>query len=395
MDTELLRDLRILDFTWVLAGPLATRILADFGSEVIKVQSRRISQGIEDNLNGYFNTWNRNKRSITLDMHYAEARKIFLRLVKMSDVVVDNFSPRVMSNWGLSYEELKKVNPKIIMVSISGFGHTGPLKDFVAFAPTLQAYAGLTDLTSFKRNNPLGLGFPYADIVAALYTTLMILISLEAREKTGRGEYIDLSEFEALCTTIGPTLLDLAVNQKELLPRGNKADYIPAAPYGVYKCLGVDRWCVIAVFHEKEWVSFCNVLGNPAWVTDERFSTLNSRQKHAAELDEGIEKWTRQFPPEQAAELLQKAGVPAGVVQNAEDLAKDPQLHARGFFVNVEHPILGRTISDRVPWKCPENFASSWRPAPGLGDDNDYVFRQLLGMEEKELSLNKERGIIS
>ena len=306
MDTELLRDLRILDFTWVLAGPLATRILADFGSEVIKVQSRRISQGTEDNLNGYFNTWNRNKRSITLNMHYSEARQIFLRLVKMSDVVVENFSPRVMSNWGLSYEELKRVNPKIIMVSISGFGHTGPLRDFIAFAPTLQAYSGLTDLTSFERNNPLGLGFPYADIVAALYATLMMLTSLEAREKTGQGEYIDLSEFETLCTTMGPTLLDIAVNQKEVLHRGNKADYIPAAPHGVYRCLGVDRWCVIAVFHEEEWISLCNVLRNLDWTKEEKFSTLEKRQKNAAQLDEGIEKWTRQFPPEEAVELLQK-----------------------------------------------------------------------------------------
>jgi len=394
MDIELLRGLRILDFSWVLAGPLATRILADFGSEVIKVQSRRVSRGTEDNLSGYFNTWNRNKRSVTLDMHYAEAKEIFLRLVKISDVVVENFSPRVISNWGLGYEEFKKVNPRIIMVSISGFGHTGPLRDLVALAPTLQAYSGLTDITSFERGNPLGLGFPYADIAAALHTTLMILISLEAREKTGQGEYIDLSEFEALCTTMGPTLLDIAVNQKDLLPRGNKADYIPAAPYGVYRCLGVDRWCVIAVFHEEEWISLCHVLRNLDWTKEENFSTLEKRQKNAAELDEGIEKWTRQFPPEEAVELLQKAGVPAGVVQNAGDLARDPHLRARSFFAEVEHPLLGRTISDRVPWKCPENFSASWRPAPGLGEDNDYVFRQLLGMEERELSIYKERRII-
>jgi crotonobetainyl-CoA:carnitine CoA-transferase CaiB-like acyl-CoA transferase len=394
MNTRLLGGLRILDFTWVLAGPLATRILSDFGAEVIKIQSHKGSPGPGGNLTGSFNTWNRNKRSISLDMQAPEAREIFLKLVQVSDVVIENFSPRVMDNWGLGFEELHRVNSRIIMASISGFGHTGPLKDFVAFAPTVQAYSGFTGLTSFEQAHPFGTGFPYADIVSALYATLMILASLESREQTGQGEYIDLSEFEALCTTLGPALLDVAVNQTEFIPQGNRADYIPAAPYGVYRCQGSDRWCVIAVFREKEWVSFREVLGQPHWMGDEKFSTLEGRQKNMSDLDEQIEKWTSEFSPDHIVDLLQKAGIPAGVVQNAEDLAKDPQLRARSFWVTVEHPVLGPTISDRVPWKCPENFADSWRPAPSLGEGNDYVFRQLLGMEERELSLYRERGII-
>lgn len=394
MNTGLLSGLRILDFTWVLAGPLATRILADFGAEVIKIQSPKGSPGPGGNLTGSFNTWNRNKRSISLDMNAAEARGIFLKLAQISDVVVENFSPRVMDNWGLGFEELQKVNPRIIMASLSAFGHAGPLKDFVAFAPTIQAYSGFTGLTSFEQNHPLGTGFPYADTVSALYATLMILASLEAREKTGLGEYIDLSELEALCTTLGPPLLDVAANQREIIPQGNRADYIPAAPYGVYRCQGVDRWCVIAVFREKEWASFREVLGQPRWMEDEKFSTLEGRQQNMSELDGQIEKWTTHFSPDHIVDLLQKAGIPAGVVQNAEDLAKDPQLRARSFFVTVEHPVLGHTISDRVPWKGAQNLVASWKPAPSLGEDNHYVFRKVLGMEERELSLYRERGII-
>jgi crotonobetainyl-CoA:carnitine CoA-transferase CaiB-like acyl-CoA transferase len=315
-------------------------------------------------------------------------------LVKISDVVVENFSPRVMDNWGLGFAELQKVNPGIILASISGFGHTGPLKDFVAYAPTVQAYSGFTGLTSFEPDHPLGTGFPYADTVSALYATLMILASLEVREKTGQGDFLDLSEFEAMCTTLGPALLDVAANKKEFLPQGNRADYLPAAPYGVYRCLGIDRWCVIAVFQEKEWASLGEVMGDPPWMGDEKFATLEGRKKNVSELDEQIEKWTSQFSPSQVVDLLQKAGIPAGVVQNAEDLAGDPHLQARSFFISGEHPVLGRTISSRIPWKGARDGAASWKPAPRLGEDNDYVFRELLGMEERELSLYRERGII-
>jgi crotonobetainyl-CoA:carnitine CoA-transferase CaiB-like acyl-CoA transferase len=394
MNIQLLDGIRILDFTWVLAGPLATRILADFGAEVIKIQSPKGAPGPAGNLTGSFNNWNRNKRSISLDMNAVEARDILLRLVQISDVVIENFSPRVMENWGLGFEDLHRINSRIIVTSISGFGHTGPLKDFVAFAPTIQAYAGITGLTSFEQAHPLGPGFPYADTISALYATLMILASLEAREETGQGEFIDLSEFEALCTTLGPALLDFAANQREIIPQGNRTDYIPAAPYGVYRCQGFDRWCVIAISQEKEWLSFREVLGRPDWMRDEKFSTLEGRLKNMSELDEQIEKWTTRFSPEYIVDLLQKTGIPAGVVQNAEDLCKDPQLRARSFFVTVEHPVLGPTISDRVPLKYLENFVIPLRPAPSLGEANDYVFRQLLGMEDHELSLHRERGII-
>jgi crotonobetainyl-CoA:carnitine CoA-transferase CaiB-like acyl-CoA transferase len=378
----------------MLAGPYATRILADFGAEVIKVQSKKTAKGVESNLTTYFNNWNRNKRSVTLDMSYPEAREILLKLTERSDVLIENFSPRVMLNWDLNYEKLKEVRPALIMVSMSAMGQTGPWKDYVAFGPTLHALSGLTYLTSYEKDSPMGLGYAYADSISGLYATLVVLAALEYRERTGQGQYIDLSEYEAICTLMGPVLLDTSVHEKEVLPHGNRSNYIPAAPYGCYKCSGVDRWCVMAVFNEKEWQSLCKVLGDPDWTKEEKFSTPWKRKENAEELDEFLTQWTFQHTPEQVVSLLQEAGVPAGVVQNAEDLAKDLQLMAREFFIHLEHSILGSTTSDRSPIRFEEDLKIAWKAAPLLGEDNRYVFIELLGLTEAEFSSLIERGII-
>jgi crotonobetainyl-CoA:carnitine CoA-transferase CaiB-like acyl-CoA transferase len=394
MNQGILNGIRIIDFTWMLAGPYATRILADFGAEVIKVQSKKTARGAEANNTGYFNTWNRNKKSITLDMSFPEAKGLVLKLTEISDVVVESFSSRVMSNWGLNYEKLKEVKSNIIMVSLSGMGQTGPWKDYVAYGPTVQTLSGLTYLTSFTEDSPMGLGYAYADPIVALYAAFVILAALEYRDRTGQGQYIDLSEYEAVCALIGPTLLNISVNHKDVFPKGNRSDDIPAAPYGCYPCLGVDRWCVIAVFNETEWQGLCKVMGYPDWTKEERFSTLSKRKEHADELDELLGQWTIQHEPEEVVNLLQEAGVPAGVVQDAEDLARDPQLTARDFFISLEHPVLGRTISDGSPIKFRDNPVAGWKAAPLMGEDNRYVYRELLGLTESEFSSYVEKGVI-
>lgn len=394
MSAGILEGLRVLDFTRVLAGPYATRLLADYGAEVIKVQSKKTAMGAESETSPYFNSWNRNKRSITLDMSYPKAKELALRLVEMSDVLVENFSPRVMSNWGLNYDRLKEVNHDLIMLSMSGMGQTGPWNNFVAFGPTIQSLGGLTYLTSYDQNSPMGLGHSYADFIAGLYGALAIVAALEYRDRTGSGQYIDLSEYEAVCTMIGPFLLDVLTKQRDVLPQGNRSDHIAAAPYGCYRCLGKDRWCVIGVFSENEWQALCRVLGQPSWTKEEAFSSLSSRQANGEKLDELVERWTRTQPAEDAVRLLQEAGVPAGIVQNAEDLADDPQLSAREFFVNLEHPVLGNTMADTHPVKLQGSQKDPWKAAPLLGEDNQYVYRELLGLSEKELSSYIKKGII-
>ena len=389
-----LSGLRVLDFTWMVAGPYATRILADFGAEVIKIQSEKVAGGAESNLTGYFNAWNRNKRGITLDMAYPEAREIILKLAGISDIVIENFSPRVMSNWGLNYEELRSVKHDLIMVSMSAMGQTGPWKDYVAFAPTLHALSGLTFLTSFEKDSPLGLSYAYADFLAGLYAAFAVLAALEHRERTGEGQYVDLSEYETVCTLMGPSLLDVSLNDKEILPQGNCPGYIEASPYGCYPCSGTDRWCAIAVDSEVAWQSFCHVLGHPDWTREERFATAAGRRKNRKEVDEFLTQWTMRQTAEDVVSLLQEAGISSGVVQDAEDLAGDPQLKARDFWVRLQHQVLGETISERSPIRFKEDVSPGWKAAPTLGEDNRYVFLELLGLTESELSDYAEKGII-
>lgn len=391
---QILDGVRILDFTWMLAGPYATRLLADFGAEVIKIQSEKTAQGAESNLTAYFNNWNRNKRSITLDLSHPEAKEIILRLVSISDAVVENFSPRVMSNWGLHYEELKKVKPNLIMVSLSAMGQTGPWKDLVAFGQTIQAFSGMTFLSSFSPDSPMGLGYAYADVISGLYAAMTVLAGLKYREETGEGQYIDLSEFEALCTLLGPTFMNPSIHHQEILPKGNRSDDWMAAPYGCYRCSGEDRWCVIAIFDESQWEAFCLVTGNPAWTKEERFSTIAKRKENSVELDELIGQWTIQRRAEEVVSLLQGKGIPSGIVQNAKDLAEDPQLMERQYFILLSHPVLGEIISDAQPIRFKNHSIAHWKAAPLLGQDNQYVFRELLGYSEKELFTYIERGII-
>jgi len=193
---------------------------------------------------------------------------------------------------------------------------------------------------------------------------------------------------------MGPSLLDILLNNKEILPEGNSPDHIVAAPYGCYKCSGEDRWCVIAVSSEEEWQSLCRVLGDPEWMKEDRFATVTKRKQNRKELGELLTRWTTQHKAEKVVSLLQEAGIPSGVVQNAEDLSRDPQLMARNFFVQLEHPVLGKTISDRSPIRFEEDHTACWKAAPLLGEDNRYVFLELLGLTESELFSYREKGII-
>jgi crotonobetainyl-CoA:carnitine CoA-transferase CaiB-like acyl-CoA transferase len=327
-------------------------------------------------------------------MSHPEAREIVLRLARISDVVIENFSSRVMSNWGLDYERLKKERPDIIMVSMSAMGQTGPWKDFVAFGPAVQALSGLTYLTSLAQGPPLGMGYAYADPVSGLHAALAILAALEFRDRTGKGQYIDLSQYEAMCAMMGPALLNASVNHEDIPPQGNHSDHVPAAPYGCYRCSGADRWCVIGVFTEKEWESLCHILGRPDWTKEERFSDLSKRKENQEDLDRFLEEWTLQHSPEEVVTLLQRGGIAAGIVQNAEDLANDPHLTARDFFVPLEHPVLGKTIADASPIRFKKSSRGQWKPAPLLGEDNEYVYGELLGFREEEFSSYVKRGII-
>jgi benzylsuccinate CoA-transferase BbsF subunit len=374
-----LKGIKILDFSWVLAGPYATRILADFGAEVIKVQPLLPPQEQEDDAfaRGYSNTWNRSKRGITLNMAKSEGIAIAKRLAAMSDAVVENFTPRVMANWGLDYENLKKIKPDIIMLSLSTMGGTGPRKDYTGFGPTVQAFSGLTHLTAYPGGPPLGPGTAYADHVAALFACLALLGAFEYKRRTGEGQHIDISQVEAMTSLLGDAFLP---------PQ-------ETALSGVYRCKGDDRWCAISVATEDDWQGLKKALGNPPWAEEKRFATLAARLENKEALDELIGEWTQTHTPEELMALLQKQGVAAGVVQDARDLAKDPQLKNRGFFLELDHPELGKTISDASPIRLSDS-PPRYRPASLLAQDNEYVYGGLLGLSQGEIEGLKERGVI-
>jgi crotonobetainyl-CoA:carnitine CoA-transferase CaiB-like acyl-CoA transferase len=376
MTTPILQDITVLDFTWVLAGPYATRILADFGAEVVRVQPL-LPQEDDAFARGYDNTWNRGKRSITLNMNKPEGVALAKRLVALSDAVVENFTPRVMANWGLDYVNLKRIKPDIIMLSLSTMGGTSPQKDYTGFGPTVQAFSGLTYLTAYPDGPPLGPGTAHADHVAALFACLALLGALEYRRRTGEGRHIDISQVEAMASLLGDAFIP---------PR-------ETAFQGVYRCKGDDRWCAITVSSDEEWLGLKKALGNPPWAEEKRFATLAACLKNKKALDTLIGEWTRKHTAEEVMALLQKQGVAAGVVQDARDLAQDPQLKQRGFFVKLNHPEMGKTISDASPIRLSDS-PPRYRPAPLLGQDHSYVYGELLGLSKGEMNRLKKQGVI-
>lgn len=390
----ILSGVRVLDFSRVLAGPFATRILADFGAEVIKVQSATTSTGAEDNASHQFHAINRNKLGITLNMNRPEAREIALRLVSVSDVVLENFSPRVMNNWGMDFNALQKINKCLIMVRMSAMGQTGPWWNFAAYGSTVQALGGLDFLTAYAPGRPIGIGYAYADIVSGLYGALAVLAALAQRDRTGTGQLIDLSEYEVVCTTIGETLSPSRSGEAEKAFMPGRDESEAAAPYGCYRCRGDDKWCAIAVFTQAQWGALCHVVGGKSLQKHPDFSTLAARKTHAAALDEILERWTGKMWAEDVATLLQGAGVPAGVVQDAGEVARDHKLMRRNFFRTIHHPAFGETFSLASPIRGPED-THEYRPAPLLGEHNRFVYREILGLDEEEYLKGCRKGIFS
>jgi crotonobetainyl-CoA:carnitine CoA-transferase CaiB-like acyl-CoA transferase len=309
-----LKGIRVLDFSWMLAGPYATRILADFGAEVIKIQSGKTATGAEQNSGAYFATWNRNKLGVTIDMDSAEGKALALDLSAISDVVIENFTPRVMDNWELTYDGFQKRKKDIIIVRMSAMGQSGPWRNFAALGPTIQA-CPITYLTSMTEEKPVGIGYAYSDTVAGLYAAFAILAALEHRDKTGQGICIDLSELEAMASLIGPALMQASATGTGPSPCANKPAGTPAAPYGCFRCSGDDRWCVIAVFTEEQWYALCTILdmqeaaeefSSPHFI---RHFTWMNKQAGRITNKNGICGRYRQ--------QAQQAGIPAGIVRNA------------------------------------------------------------------------------
>lgn len=381
-----LEGVRILDFTWVLAGPYCTRILADLGAEVIKVQSTATARGATDeNRSGYFNTYNRNKLGVHINMRVPEGIDLARRIASVSDAVLDNFSSRVVRQWGMDYDSLVKVKPDIICCSISGMGASGPWKDYVSFGPTAQALTGFARLTAFPDEAPAGFGYSYSDHMAGTVAATAVLAALEYKARTGKGQYIDTSQLEATAPLMGPALLDYSANGVNPSPAGNRNLYESWAPHGAFPCQGDDRWIAIAVRSDDEWMSLVRLMGNPDWAND-AYARAADRLAGAADLESKVSAWTEQQDAESLMSRLCAAGIPAGIVQNAGDLVNDEQLRDRGFYVSTAHPELDTVRFDGFPAIFSGPGFELQRPAPLLGEHNDYVFKDVLGMGDDEIA---------
>lgn len=393
-----LEGVRILDFTWVVAGPVATRILADQGAEIIKIE-RRDTLDLGTRRGGFSGNLHRGKQSTVVNMADPRGVALAKRLAAVSDVVIDNFSARVMRNWGLDYAGLKQLKPDVIAVSMSGFGHTGPHKDYVSYGPTLQALSGSTLQMRHPGSAPAGWGYSYADMTGGYSGALAVLAALWHRKRTGQGQFVDLSQFEAISSLVGPGLLDLLNRDTVSQPVGNRSQEAPAAPHGVYRCRGEDRWCAIAVFSDEEWRSLCRVMGNPTWAAQPRFASLASRLQHREDLDRHLETWTRRVAPEDVAARLQAAGVAASVVANGADLDRDPQLRAREYWARLPTKQEdGRTdvVLDGPPFKLSRTPGYVAAPGPLLGEQTDDVLHRVLGLSAQQVAdLKADRVVAS
>lgn len=388
-----LSGVKVVDFTWVIAGPTATAALADHGAQVIHVESpsrpdpTRTGGPFKDkkagiNRSTLFANFNRNKYDLCLNLDHPESRTIMERLIKWADVVAECFTPGVMERRGLGYKDLAKLNPGVIMVSLSMQGQDGPLARLPGYGDQLAALAGFVQVTGWPDRDPLIPFSAYTDTIVPSFATAAILAALDYRSRTGRGQYIDMSHLETGLQFLAPSILDCVTNGRDTGRVGNRCDR--AVPHGVFPCQGDDRWCAIAVFNDQEWHGLCTAVGHPEWITRPEFATFLERKRNEDELETLIASWTIKRPAEEVMTLLQSCGVAAGVVQNSRDLHEDSHLKHREHFWIIDHPEMGLHSCDAPAFKLSGTPAELRGPAPCLGQDNEYVCTDLLGVSDED-----------
>ena len=388
-----LEGVRVLDFTWVIAGPLITKCLADYGATVVRVESMvrpcflRVSGPFKDRLVGpdnttYFAYFNPNKYSVSLNVKKPVGVRTARRLADWADIIVENYVPGKMAKLGLDYDTVRKTNPDIIMLSTSGQGQTGPMAKIPMTGMILVALTGFMFYSGWpgeESTQPFG---PVNDFITPSFAVPAILAALRHRQLTGKGQSIDLSQLEAGIQFLAPGILDYTANGRQTGNVGNSSP--DAAPHSVYPCMD-NRWCAIAVFSDNEWKTFCTAMDNPELADNPKFSTFLNRKRNEDELNNIVSEWTIKHTPESIMLSLQHAGVQAGLVENSRDVCEDPQLKARNQFWSMKHPAIGDCISFGEPAILSETPAQPLRPAPCLGEHTEFIATEFLNMSEQEL----------
>lgn len=405
MAEKALAGVRIADFTWVAAGPLAIKYLSDHGAQVVHIESAtrpdtlRLLPPFKDgrpgiNRSAYNACLNNNKFGLSLNLNHPKVGAVLRPLVQWADVVAENFAPGTMAKWGLAYEDLKKMKPEIIMFSTSQLGQTGPLAGIGAFGAQLVSLAGFTHLTGWPDRDPAGPYGPYTDSIVPKLGAAAIMAALLGRRQTGRGMHIDVSQLESALNFIAPVLLDYSVNGRQAERCGNRVPH--AAPHGVYRCRGEDRWCAITVFNEEEWGRLCRLMGRAELAGDPRFASADHRKRHEDELDRIITDWSTGLDAEEVMAALQKAGVAAGVAETGKDLIEnDRQLSHRRFFRELDHPEIGKHHYQTPPFRLSATPCELTTPGPIMGEHNHDVCTNLLGIEEREYQDLVNEGVFA
>ncbi len=399
-----LTGVRVADFSWVWAGPFCALHLAHLGAEVIKIESqahidlaRRLAYypaDMEPGVNrcALFNQWGQGKKSVLLNLTTEKGLGIVKELIAHSDVVVQNFATGVMDGLGLGYEELKKIKPDIIMASISGYGHTGPHRNYMAYGPAIPPLTGLSAMTGYEGGPPQEVGMAYGDPTAGIHAAVAICAALAARTRTGQGQHIDVSLWESVAALVPEGWMDYVMNGSQPDRQGNHDPWM--APHNCFRCAGEDEWVTIACGTETEWHSLCHVIGQPQLADDARFRTATARKANEEALDQILTEWTTLRDKWEVTRRLQAVGVAAFPSMNGKDLVEDPHLNARGFFERLAHPEVGVRTHMGMPWRLTHAPNGVRSPAPLLGQDTDQVMRDILGYSTQRIAELKDERVL-
>lgn len=400
-----LTGVRVTDFTWMGAGSFATRLLADLGADVIKVESRmrldtlRESKPFKDgipgvNRSGYFSERNASKRSITLNMKNARAQELARSLIAKSDIVANNFTPGTMEKFGIGYEDVRVFSPNTIYLAMSMQGSSGPEANYLGYGLTMGAVTGLHNLCGYPDRDPVGTGTNFPDHVPnPTHAAFAVLAALWHRRRTGIGQHIDLAQIEPTISLLGPAVLDYTANGHIAERVGNQ--HVAGAPHGVYPCAGVDRWIAIAATGDGHWQALVEVLGASELKSDARFRDPLGRWRHRGMLDGLLARATRRWQAPELMQRLQASGVPAGVVNDSADvLLRDSQVAQRRQWAYLQHAEMGETVYTSAPFQLSRTPGQLTRPAPLLGEHTEQVCREELGLSASEIAELHEQGVL-
>lgn len=409
-----LEGIRVIDLGHVFAVPYACGLMTDLGAEVIKIEGpgrldttrngpfagvHADNEQDQDpwNRTHTFNVINRGKKSLVLDLSQPEGRDVLRDLIRVSDVFIESFTPRVMRSWGLEYPNMKKIKPAMVMISNSGYGRgDGPYADYPGQATTQEATHGLAHVTGYRGDIPSKAGQSYVDFLASWACLMGLGLALRYRNRTGKGLWVDVGMYQMGCFTVSEYILDFLANGRIGERIGNRHPWL--APQGCYRCAGDDQWCAMTVRDEEEWAALCRVIGKPELARAPRFASHRERAAHHDEIDALISQWTAKVPKFEAMERLQEAGVPAGAVFDAKDMHFNPHNKERGFLETVQYPPerrMGKRMILGRPWRLSKSPMSIKSPAPGLGEHNRYVLQGILGYSEDRYAALEKAGIVA